>query len=147
MKTFQKIEDNSKISKNINLYLSNIKIKKLKDKPFEYILEKILEKSEELKGYGVITCYLLASVIADNYNIKKSKIIIFHKKIWRALRILNIINIKKVKIQNIIFKFVELNDLINAFNSINLPYDKNIINENANIDTIEKYLFYWQSRI
>lgn len=145
MKTYDTIEDNPVILKKITKYFNNIKLKKFKNKSFEEILNDILINYENTKGLGIITKYLLASKIACHLNINKTKIIIFHKKMSRAIKILNITNIKKIKINNIIFNFIELDDLLLGFKNIDIPYNENIININSNLDMAEKYLYYWQS--
>jgi hypothetical protein len=144
MKTYEKIENN-RIIKKINSYVNKLNDNKYNN--FEEILENILKKFENIKGFGTLCCYIIASDIASNLNINKTKIYVYHKKILRAIKILNIENIYKIKINKTVFQYVELKDIINGLENINIYYDKNIINKDSKLYDIEKYLYYWQSKI
>lgn len=135
------------IKNKIKNYLNGIKIKKYKKCSFEEILKDIIEKSIEKNAIGIYTCFVYASNIGLHYGIYKNKIYLYHKKIIRCIKILNITNIYKIKINNFTFKYINLNDLIIGFEKIKMPYDENIINENNfDYDQIEKYLYDWQQQ-
>ena len=144
MKTFDKIENN-RIIKKLNYYIFKFNNKKYNT--FEEVLDNILNSCNNIKGIGFLSCYIISSEIASTLNINKLYVYIYHKKILRAIKILNINNIYKKKINNIIIKYVTLEDIIEGFNNINILYDINIINKNSNLYDIEKYLYYWQSKI
>ena len=144
MKTFDKIENN-RIIKKLNYYIFKFNNKKYNT--FEEVLDNIFNDCNNIKGIGFLSCYIIASEIANTLNINKLYVYIYHKKILRAIKILNINNIYKKKINNIIIKYVTLEDIIESFNNINILYDINIINKNSNLYDIEKYLYYWQSII
>jgi hypothetical protein len=109
-------------------------------KSFDEILWIVFNLCDKIEGIGMLTIYDITSAICRYNKINIDKVYIIGKGPKRAIRLLDIPT-KKCKIQNITLKYVEITDIINAFNE-----NKNeIIHlQSNNGDDFESYLCNWQ---
>jgi hypothetical protein len=108
------------------------------NKPFNEILLDMYNLCKPIKGLGKLVCYDLAADLARYHGIIVDKVYIIVNGPKRAIKILNITKIKKIKI-GCIFHYVEIIDVINAFKEFKeLEIDK------TNGDILESYLCNWQ---
>ena len=104
---------------------------------------EIYDICENIKGLGILTIYDITSAICRYYKIIIDKVYIIGNGPKRAVKLLNI-KIKKHKINNKMnLHFVEIIDVINAFNINNYVLDENIRNS-KNGDMFETYICNWQ---
>jgi hypothetical protein len=90
----------------------------------------------------MLSIYDITAAICRFNKINIEKVYIIGKGPKRAIRLLNIKS-KTQKIQNIILQYVEIPEIINAFNEqkyeINLP-----IKNSSNGDDFESFICNWQ---
>ena len=126
--------------------LENINILNYKNKNFEEIILNIYDICSNIKGLGILTIYDISSSICRYYNINIDKVYIIGNGPKRAIKLLNI----KTKIQNfggkLNIKYVDINDIILAFDNKGYKMDSNIRN-NKNGDILESYICNWQKTI
>ena len=92
----------------------------------------------------MLTIYDITSAICRYYTINIDKVYIIGNGPKRALKKLNIIITKTHKINDKIrLNFIELIDVINAFDINNYELDENIRNT-KNGDIMETYMCNWQ---
>jgi hypothetical protein len=137
-------------SKLIEL-LKKLDLKIYKNVIFEKIFCNILNKIKNIKKLGNQTAYKIASDIAKYHNIQKTKIFIFNNNLFliNLMKILRINEFYKIKINDEIYKYTKLEDIIKGFNNVyDLTFNDKIINiNNTNYDEIENYLIDWFKKI
>lgn len=143
---FQEAISHCRWKKVLNNILKQINIVNYKNKTFEEIIYDIYNICDNVKGVGMLTIYDITSAICRYYKININKVYIIGNGPKRAIKILNI-KTKKHKINDKIkLNFVDIVDIINAFNINNYSLDKNIINT-KNGDIFETYICNWQKTI
>jgi hypothetical protein len=107
-------------------------------KRFDEIILWVYDICDTVKGIGMLTIYDITSAICRHNKIIIDKIYIIGKGPKRAIHLLNI-KAKTQKIGRITLKYVEIPEILKAFNEIN----SQIINSN-NGDDFANYICNWQ---
>lgn len=129
--------------KVLHSILKQINISEYKNKKFEEIIIEIYNICIGVKGLGMLAIYDITSAICRYYKINIDKVYIIGNGPKRAIKLLNI-KTKKHKINDKIeIKFVNIIDVINAFDINYYNLDENIRN-NKNGDIFETYICNWQ---
>jgi undecaprenyl pyrophosphate synthase len=142
-KIFQEAIDHCRWKKVLYSVLKKINIVEYENKTFEEIICAIYNICDNVKGVGMLTIYDISSEICRYHKTNIKKVYIIGNGPKRAVKILNI----KTKIHKINDKirlnFVEIIDVINAFDINKYELDKNIRNT-KNGDIMETYICNWQ---
>jgi hypothetical protein len=110
---------------------------------FEEIILQIYIICNNVKGIGLLTIYDITAAICRYYKINIDKVYIIGNGPKRAIKLLNI-KTKICKINdNIKLRYVDICDIINAFDLNSYDLDINIRN-NKNGDILETYICNWQ---
>lgn len=110
---------------------------------FEEIILQIYIICNNVKGIGLLTIYDITAAICRYYKINIDKVYIIGNGPKRAIKLLNI-KTKIYKINdNIKLRYVDIYDIINAFDLNSYDLDINIRN-NKNGDILETYICNWQ---
>ncbi len=121
----------------------NIKNDYFQNKTFEDIIIEIYNICVNIKGLGMLTVYDITAAICRYYKINIDKVFIIGNGPKRAVKLLNI-KTKLYKINNNInIHYVDIGDIINAFDENSLELDANIRNS-KNGDTFESFICNWQ---
>ena len=140
---FQEAIDHCRWKKTLYSVLKKINIVNYENKTFEEIIFEIYNICDNVKGVGMLTIYDITSAICRYYKINIDKVYIIGNGPKRAVKLLNI-KIKKHKINDKInLKFVDIMDVINAFDINNYELNENIRNS-KNGDILETYICNWQ---
>jgi hypothetical protein len=111
-------------------------------KSFYEILLWVNNICDKVKGIGMLTVYDITSAICRYNKIGIDKIYIIGKGPKRAISLLNI-KAKTQKIEGVTLKYVEIPEILNAFNEKNFEINSQIKNSN-NGDDFETYICNWQ---
>lgn len=123
--------------------LKKINILDYKNKTFEEIIIEIYSIFEGVKHVGPLTKYDITSAICRYYNINIDKVYIIGGGPNKSIKLLNIkTQIHKIN-NKIKLKFVEINDVLKAFDTNQYELDETIRNT-KNGDKVETYLCNWQ---
>ena len=123
--------------------LEKINIDNYKNKTFEEIIFEIYNVCDNIKGVGILTIYDITSAICKYYKINIDKVYIIGNGPKRAVKLLNI-KIKKHKINDKInLQYVDIIDVINAFDTNNYVLNQTL-RKSKNGDLFETYLCNWQ---
>jgi len=130
--------------KNILIsFLENeINMHEFNNQSFEEILLQIYVKCGKIKGLGMLTVYDITSAICRYYNINIDHVYIIGKGPKRAIQILGI-KPKTQKIQNLVLKYVKIEDIHKAFAEKDDIIDL-CIKDSKNGDDFESYICNWQ---
>jgi hypothetical protein len=112
-------------------------------KSFDEILLFVYNIFHNIKGVGMLSIYDITSAICRYNKIIIDKVYIIGGGPKRAIRLLNI-KAKTQKIEGVILKYVEISELLNAFDEKNYEIDSQIRNSN-NGDDFETYICKWQT--
>jgi|688.fasta_scaffold941271_1 hypothetical protein len=112
---------------------------------FEEIISNIYDIVKPIKGLGMLSVYDITSAICRFYNKNIEKVYIVGGGPRRAIKILGIIP-KKHKINKITLSYVEIFDIITAFDNKSFELDE-FIRNTTNGDIIESYICNWQKSI
>ena len=127
----------------LHAVLKEIDISKYENKKFEEIIVEIYGICNEVKGLGMLTIYDITSAICRYYKINIDKVYIIGKGPKRATKILKI-KTKTYKINDKIkIKFIDIHDILCAFDSNGYEINENIRNS-KNGDIFETYICNWQ---
>ena len=140
---FQEAINHCRWKKVLQLVLEKINISDYEYKTFEEIIVEIYNICENVKGVGMLTIYDISSSICRYYKININKVYIIGNGPKRAIKMLNIKN-KTHKINDKCkINFVDITEVINAFdiNCYKLPDN---IRNNKNGDILETYICNWQ---
>ncbi len=142
---FQEAISHCRWKKTLYSVLKKINIVDYENKTFEEIISEIYNFCDDVKGVGMLTIYDITSAICRYYKINIYKVYIIGSGPKRALKFLNL-KTKTHKINdNIKLNFVEINDVINAFDINNYVLDESIRNT-KNGDILETYICIWQKK-
>ena len=111
-------------------------------KSFEEILLTVYNICEKVKGVGILTVYDIVAAICRFNNINIERVYIIGGGPVRAARLLNI-KLKTHKIEKIALKYIEISEIIEAFDKQKLEIDSQIKYSN-NGDEFETYICNWQ---
>lgn len=125
--------------------LQQINISDYKNKTFDEIITDINNICDNINGIGMLTQYDISSAICRYYKVTINKVYIIGNGPKRAIKLLNL----KTKIHNINNKiklhYVDINQLMEAFEINGLCLDENIRNI-VDGDLLETYICNWQKR-
>ena len=113
-----------------------------KSKNFNEILLFVYNICDKVEGIGMLTIYDITSAICRYNKINIEKIYIIGKGPKRAIRLLDV-NAKSQKIENITLKYVEIPEILKAFQLKKYEINLQIKNSN-NGDDFESYICNWQ---
>lgn len=140
---FEEAINHCRWKKSLYLLLKKINICNYENKTFEEILLEIYNISSNIKGVGMLSVYDITAAICRYYKININKVYIIGKGPKRAIKLLNI-KLKKYRISNKInLNFVNIIDIINAFDNNNYELNEYFRNTN-NGDILETYICNWQ---
>uniref|UniRef100_A0A6C0EAC9 Uncharacterized protein n=1 Tax=viral metagenome TaxID=1070528 RepID=A0A6C0EAC9_9ZZZZ len=111
-------------------------------KRFDEILLWVYNICHTVEGIGMLTIYDITSAICRYNKIIIDKIYIIGKGPKRAISLLNI-KAKTQKIGSVTLKYVEIPEILKAFNEKNYEMNSQIRNSN-NGDDFETYICNWQ---
>lgn len=131
--------------KRLKTVLKDINISEYKNKTFKQIFCKIHKICSNYKQIGILTVYDLTSGLCNYYNINIKRVYIIGGGPQRAIKLLKLEDkVKKHNInKKIKLKYVNINDIIKAFNKNSYKLDKNIKNSKDG-DEFESYICNWQ---
>ena len=112
-----------------------------KSKNFNEILLFVYNICDKVEGIGMLTIYDITSAICRYNKINIEKIYIIGKGPKRAIRLLDV-KAKSQKIENITLKYVEIPEILKAFQEKNYEINLQIKNSN-NGDDFESYICNW----
>ena len=113
-----------------------------KNKSFNEILLFVYNVCDKVEGIGMLTIYDITSAICRYNKINIEKIYIIGKGPKRAIRLLDV-KAKSQKIENITLKYVEIPEILKAFQEKKYEINLQIKNSN-NGDDFESYICNWQ---
>jgi hypothetical protein len=143
---FQEAMDHCRWKTALQSVLSKINIIDYENKTFEEIMFKVYNICNNVKGVGMLTIYDITSAICRYYKINIDKVYIIGNGPKRAVKILRI-KTKNHKINDKTnLKYIDIIDVINAFDINNYELDENIRNT-KNGDILETYICNWQKTI
>jgi len=131
--------------KDVDIVIKMIKrnLQEYKGKTFEEIFYMIYTRHKIYKKIGLLIIYDLSSDICDEYNIIIDKVYIIGGGPERAVKLLNI-KTKTHYINGIKLNYVDISDIIDAFNRNNHKLEVVGGKNNKNADDWESYLCNWQ---
>lgn len=140
---FEEAINHCRWKKSLYLVLKEINICNYENKTFEEILLEIYNICDNIEGVGMLSIYDITAAICRYNKINIDKVYIIGKGPKRAIKILNI-KIKKYKISNKInLNFVDIIDIINAFDINNYELNEYFRNTKDG-DILETYICNWQ---
>jgi len=126
-----------------NKVLPEINILQFENKTFNEIMCEIYGICYCIKGIGMLTMYDITAAICRYFKLSIDKVYIVGKGPKRAVKLLNL-KTKIHKINDTIkMKYVELNDIILAFDMHGFVMDRSI-RTTTNGDILETYICNWQ---
>jgi hypothetical protein len=111
-------------------------------KSFEEILLTVYNICEQAKGVGLLTIYDITAAICRYNNINIERVYIIGRGPVRAARLLNI-KLKTQKIQKVSLKYIEISEIIEAFENQKYEIDSHI-KQSSSGDDFETYICNWQ---
>ena len=140
---FQEAIDHCRWKKVLhNVLENNIILQNYTGKSFEEILVSVYNICENVEGIGMLTVYDITSAICRYHKVNIDKVYIIGGGPKRAIRLLNI-EPKIHKIEQMTLKYVEIPEIIQAFDDQNLELEPRVKNSN-NGDVFETYICIWQ---
>ena len=117
------------------------------NKTFELIIIDLLIKFDKINGLGRLTAYDISAAICKYYGKEITKVYIIGPGPRRAAKLLKL-KLKSQKIcspdKNIILRYVDIKDVIQAFDENGYKFPSNLRNT-TNGDLIESFICKWQS--
>ena len=111
-------------------------------KSFEEILLTVYNICEKVTGVGMLTVYDIVAAICRFNNINIERVYIIGGGPVRAARLLNI-KLKTHKIEKIALKYIEISEIIEAFDKLKLEIDTHV-KQSSSGDEFETYICNWQ---
>jgi hypothetical protein len=141
--TFQEAIDHCRWKKVLHNILKDINVVGFANQTFEEIICDIYSICSDVKGIGMLTVYDITAAICRHHKINIDKVYIIGNGPKRAIQLLNI----KPKIHKINkqlhIKYVDVNDVVNAFVMNGFELDE-IVRNSKNGDILETYICNWQ---
>ncbi len=129
----------------VTRFIETMNISDYKDKTFEQIIIDLLIKFDQINGLGRLTAYDISAAICKYYGIEITKVWIIGTGPRRAAKLLKL-KLKSQKIcspdKNIILRYVDIKDVIKAFDENGYKFPSNLINTNG--DLVESFICKWQ---
>ena len=125
-----------------NSELQENKLHQFLDKSFDEILLVVHAICDKVKGIGMLSVYDITSAICRYNKINIDKVYIIGGGPKNAIKLLGITP-KVHNIQHISLKYVEITEIIKAFNdkAFEIPLD---VKQSINGDDFESYICNWQ---
>lgn len=143
---FQEAIDHCRWKNTLKNTIKKIEISEYNNKTFDEIIVKIYSICKNIKGLGLLAIYDITSAICRFYKINIDKVYIIGNGPKRAIKLLNL-KTKTHKInENIKIKYVDICDIVNAFDKKNYELSKDI-RDNKNGDIFETFICKWQKTI
>jgi hypothetical protein len=141
---FQEAIDHCRWKKVLHSVLKKINVSNYNNNnTFEEIFLQIYIICNDVKGIGTLTIYDISAAICRFYKINIDRVYIIGNGPKRAVKLLNI-KTKTYKINDSIkLRYVDISDIIDAFEFNSYDLDVNIRN-NKNGDILETYICNWQ---
>ena len=140
---FQEAINHCRWKKVLHSILEKINVSYYNNKTFEEIFLQIYIICNDVKGIGTLTIYDITAAICCFYKINIDKVYIIGNGPKRAVKLLNI-KTKIYKINdNIKLRYLDIGDIIEAFDLNSYELDVNVRN-NKNGDILETYICNWQ---
>lgn len=128
--------------KNIYKIINQINIKEYNKKSFDDIFTNIFNKTTSIKGVGLLSTYDIVAAICRFHNVIIDKVFIIGNGPKNAIKLLKL-KCKTYKINNIKLKYVDINEVKNAFIKEHFTLESNI-KTCVDGDLIESFLCNWQ---
>jgi hypothetical protein len=125
--------------------IPQINIPSFRGRSFEYIFQAIYYQCKKIKGLGLLTTYDVTASICKQHNIPIDRVYIIGSGPKRAIELLGL-EAKKKWINNIRVNYVEMQDVIKAFENKKFDLDSEI-KLTKNCDLVESFLCKWQKTI
>lgn len=143
---FQEAINHCRWKKALYSILQHIDVAKYEHQTFEEIMTDIYTICLTVRGIGLLTMYDITSAICRKHKIDINKVYIIGGGPKRAIQLLDIMP-KIDKINNTIrLHYVDIKDIINAFDKKGFILDEYIRNC-TNGDVFESYICNWQKGI
>ena len=140
---FQEAINHCRWKSTLHNILKNIEIQNYKNKSFDEIITEIYNMCENINGIGMLTIYDISSTLCRIHNININYVYIIGSGPKRAIQLLNI-KTKTHKINNKIqLKYVNISDIITAFNDNKFNLDEKM-KTITNGDVFETFICIWQ---
>ena len=123
--------------------LKEINISIYENKTFEQIIIDIYGICKNIRGIGFLAIYDITSAICRFHKINIDKVYIIGNGPKRAVKLLNLATKNHTINADIKIKYVDINEIISAFDKESVALDENIRN-NKNGDVFETFLCDWQ---
>jgi len=143
---FQEAINHCRWKKTLFTVLDKLDIKEFENKSFEEIIIIIFNLCIDLDGLGMLVIYDITSGICKYYGKNIDKVFIVGKGPKRAIKLLNIKK-KLYKINDRIkIHYVDIDDIIEAFDKNGYELTENIRNTKItrNGDMVESFICVWQ---
>jgi hypothetical protein len=142
---FQEAIDHCRWKKSLHPVLEKIDVDAYKGKTFEDCIIGIHCMFDMVKGVGLLAIYDVVAAICKFHKIHIARVYIIGNGPKRAIELLQLrAQVKKHYIgDNITIKYVEIQDIVNAFDVNQFVLDENM-RVNTCGDTLETYICNWQ---
>jgi len=140
---FQEAIDHCRWRKVLYNVLKEIRIENYENKSFEEIIFEIYNICENVVGIGMLIIYDISSAICRYYKINIDKVYIIGGGPKRAIKLLNITTKTHKLNDKIKIKYVDISNVIDAFDKNGYELDEDIRN-NKNGDIFESFICNWQ---
>lgn len=142
---FNEVIQHSRRGSIVTRFIQSMNISEY-NKTFEQIIINLLIKSDKILGLGRLTAYDIAAAICKYYGNEITKVYIIGPGPRRAAKLLKL-KLKSQKIcspdKNIILRYVDIKDVIQAFHVNGYKFPSNLRNT-TNGDSIESFICKWQ---
>jgi len=142
---FQEAKDHCRWKKVLMPILTNINVNEYRGKTFDEVLQNIIELCKPITGLGMLTIYDITSAICRHNKIIIDKVFIIGGGPKRAIKLLKI-EPKVYLINNTKLKYVEIEEIINAFDMHGYVLDVRMRSVLCG-DAFETYICNWQKNI
>ena len=131
----------SRLPKVMRTLLNKIHLPIYKNNSFEEIIKDIIEATNMIPGLGELACYDITAAICKYHSINIDKVCI-HAGPKQAAKRLKL-KVKSFIINNTKIKYVEIDEIIKAFDTLKFTMDQTI-RVSKNGDEFESYLCKWE---
>lgn len=141
MSQFQEAIDHCRWKTNLGVVLLSPELRNenYQDKSFDEIFTTVYNLCINVKGVGLLSVYDITAAICRQHKIIIDKVYLIGRGPKRAASLLNI-KPKTRRIQNITLKYIEISEILEAFEREKYP----LIENTNNGDDFETYICNWQ---